>query len=284
MEGLIRDQNNNIKTKVHRKPTDNSIFLHWQSHAPKRWKWGSLRTLVLRAYNISSDEYLKEELDYISKVFHENNKYPLWVIHKVLNEVKQQQLQYEQQHQAQHQIQEDTYPVENGELQVHLNDPAKNNFLLLPYKGQKGEYIMNSMKRFIEKLLPTDTKTNVTYTGRKLSTFFPIKDKNKFDNEHDIVYHVKCPSDLCNENYVGECGRRIIERIKDHSGRDNKSHMLKHSITSGHRNVTKDDFTIVAKKFKNNKWKRKVSESLIIKDLRPTLNVHDYSVPLKLFN
>ena len=37
----------------------------------------------------------------------------------------------------------------------------------------------------------------------------------------------------CGENCFGESGRRISERIKDHSGRDLKSHTLKYSVESG---------------------------------------------------
>ena len=60
--------------------------------------------------------------------------------------------------------------------------------------------------------------------------------------------------------------------------------MLKHSIEKNHENVLAENFKVIAKNFKNNKWKRKISESLWIKDLRPTLNAQDKSVPLKLFN
>lgn len=41
--------------------------------------------------------------------------------------------------------------------------------------------------------------------------------------------------------------------------------------------------TLNQKNFENNEWKRKISESFWIKDLRPTLNAQDISVPLKLY-
>ena len=98
------------------------------------------------------------------------------------------------------------------------------------------------------------------------------------------MYHAKCPSELCDENYVGESGRCIPERMKDHNGRGNKSHILKHSLETGHEHVKSSDFSIISKNFNGNKSKRKIAESLLIKQLRPTLNIHDKSVPLKLFN
>ena len=79
-----------------------------------------------------------------------------------------------------------------------------------------------------------------------------------------------------------ESGRRISERIKDNNGRDLKSHILRHTVESGHANVSYEDFKIIAKNFNNNL--RKIAESLLIKEKRPTLNTHHISVPLKLFN
>ena len=51
-----------------------------------------------------------------------------------------------------------------------------------------------------------------------------------------------------------------------------------------HALVTLDDFTILNSGCKHNKFKRKISEALLIKSNRPNLNKRDTSVPLKLFN
>ena len=94
------------------------------------------------------------------------------------------------------------------------------------------------MERRISKLLPPEIKTQVAYTGKKLSTCFNVKDQSKFEHRHDVVYYADCPNEKCRENYIGESGRRISERIKDHNGRDLKSHILRHSVESGHANVS----------------------------------------------
>ena len=46
----------------------------------------------------------------------------------------------------------------------------------------------------------------------------------------------------------------------------------------------RDPFKIIDMNFRNNKRKRKIAESLWIKDVGPTLNAQEKSVPLKLFN
>ena len=53
-----------------------------------------------------------------------------------------------------------------------------------------------------------------------------------------MVYYADCPNEKCRKNYIGESGRRISERIKDHNGRDRKSHILRCSVESGQANVS----------------------------------------------
>ena len=60
--------------------------------------------------------------------------------------------------------------------------------------------------------------------------------------------------------------------------------MVKHNIETSHTDVNTANLKINDMNFSNNKRKRKIAESLWIKDLRPTLNVHEKSIPLKLFN
>ena len=88
----------------------------------------------------------------------------------------------------------------------------------------------------------------------------------------------------CLESYNGETGRRLIERVNEHGGKDINSHMFKHSMTANHPTVTLDDFTVLSSGYPHRKFKRNVSESLFIKQNKPTLNKHGISVPLKLFN
>ena len=57
-----------------------------------------------------------------------------------------------------------------------------------------------------------------------------------------------------------------------------------HSVEFGHANFSYDYFKIIAKNFNNNSWKSKIAESLLIKETQPMLNMHEKSVPLKLFN
>ena len=171
-----------ISTKVYRKNTNTDIYINWKPFVPKNWKWGTLKTLVTRAFDIcSTDEYLKEELEHIRKVFHHRNNYPLWVINKVIDDAEK-------------------FPSANE------NDSSNNekiHRLMLPYQGDKGSNLLKSMKRYASKLLPEHTKLGITLTGKKLNSCLSIKDKTKFEHEHDLVYYVNCTEPSCRDSYVG---------------------------------------------------------------------------------
>ena len=62
-----------------------------------------------------------------------------------------------------------------------------------------------------------------------------------------MVYYADCPNETCADNYIGESGRKILEHIKNHNGRDFKSHILRHSVESGHANFSYEDFKIIVR-------------------------------------
>ena len=99
-----------------------------------------------------------------------------------------------------------------------------------------------------------------------------------------MIYFGKCPEQNCTDNHIVESARRISEQIIDHVGRDKKSHPFQHAVVNEHQNVSYNDFEIIASGFRNNMFKKKIAEPLLIKELRPTLNIQEKSLELKLFN
>ena len=85
------------------------------------------------------------------------------------------------------------------------------------------------MRKRLKTLLPNDFNMQIAFKGKKLNSCFKIKDTVNFEHKHNLVYHGKCPPNNCKDDYVGETGRRISERIMDH-GRDVNSHLLKHHM------------------------------------------------------
>ena len=64
---------------------------------------------------------------------------------------------------------------------------------------------------------------------------------------------------------------------------DKNSHLLKHANNDKHHRVRLENFKVLGKNYNSN-FKRKISESLFIKEYKPDLNVQKDSYRLKLYN
>ena len=93
-----------------------------------------------------------------------------------MNEVKNKHQRFD----TRNPISTDNIAVEEIEQKQHL--------LILPYQGDRGNTLVKSLQKRLHNLLPNHINTQVTYTGKKLSTCFNIKDQMKFEHQHDIVY------------------------------------------------------------------------------------------------
>ena len=110
-----------------------------------------------------------------------------------------------------------------------------------------------------------------------------IKNSVRKSHQHDVVYYATCPKQGCAKDYTGETSRRLNERVIDHNGRGKKSHLYKHSQESNHPCVALSDFKFIGSYFQNKKFKRKIAESLLIREKRSSRNTQEMSIPLKLF-
>ena len=132
--------------------------------------------------------------------------------------------------------------------------------------------------------MPEKYDVRIILTGTKLSLQFNIKDDTNKQYKHDLVYFSRCPSMDCTDSYIGEPARRLSERVMNHAGRDSKSHIIRHCSNSNHEKVNIENFKILNTWYNNNTYKRRISETLFVKQCRSPLKMHDNSVPLHLFN
>ena len=247
LDVLLLREGQNIITIVYRKVTNSDIYLNWNSFCPQGWKRETLKSLAQRAHLIcSTEDLLKTELNHIQKVFSEINDFPLWVIKQIFAE--------EDKKNKQQNIQEYDSSVINTE------SGNKRYLLLLPDQGEQGSRLVKYLKQSITRLLSRTTQLEFGFISSKLSTHFQIKDKTIFEHNYDVVYFGTCPENNCSDNYVDESARRISERIIDHNGRDQNSHLFKHSCCKNHPNTSKTDFKIISSGFKNNYYRRKLQK------------------------
>ena len=72
---VVLKQGCKLETSVYRKPTNTGLLLHHQSHVDKRYKKSLLKTMLNRAFHLSSTwESFKSECDHL-KVMFTNLKY-----------------------------------------------------------------------------------------------------------------------------------------------------------------------------------------------------------------
>ena len=98
---------------------------------------------------------------------------------------------------------------------------SKSYTLLLSYAEQKGEHLIRSLVKHIHRTLYI-----ACYTGTKLGTKFNnIKDLVMKSHHHDVVYYVTCSQPGCVEDFTGETGTKLNERVTDYSWRDKNSYL-----------------------------------------------------------
>ena len=157
---------------------------------------------------------------------------------------------------------------------------------MLPYAGKRGEAIVEKVQKYVRKIASNkDRKVKVSsiFKSKKLGSRFNLKDKTKPEHLHNLVYYVPCPKKKCKSSYCGETKRRMEKRTGEHGGTDPKSHVLRHSRKTKHKRVKNADFKVLRQGFRSN-FRRKISESLFIKQYKPDLNVQKDSYRLSLFN
>ena len=139
------------------------------------------------------------------------------------------------------------------------------------------------MKKHNRKTLRKNIQTIVIYQIKKLSTNLHVKDKTIFYHQSNLVCYGKCPNQTCTEDYIGESDRRIKDRIIDRNKLDKNSYILKHSHEEGHSHVWDKNLKVLGSIYCS-AFKRKISEVLFIKQLKPSFNVKEKSIQLHIYN
>ena len=270
---LKKEDDGTVQTTVYRKPTNNSIYIHWDAYAPQQWKVGTLFGIIRRAYVIcSNDEELTKELQFITKVFTEINGYPRNLVTSILKNVKDKQNGTEEE-----------IPTTEEDSNEESPDP-KFLMIKVPYAGEKGETLIKTLHTTLKRNLPDNQEVRIVQTGTKLSKYFNIKDKVDAKHQSNVIYYRDCTNKKCRKgDYVGETSRRRTIRTGQHAGKDKQSWIFKHSSSTKHPKAKDCEFKILATNYPNRR-KRRLAEAMFIRDLKPALNVQKESYKLSLFN
>ncbi|XP_068724470.1 uncharacterized protein [Montipora capricornis] len=247
-----------LETKVYKKPTDTGLLLHYQSHVDVRYKQSLLKTMLNRAFKLSSSWQLFHlECERLKETFSRLH-YPVPLLQSAIRDFV-------------------TAKVSGDVRSKQTCDDKKAPVrIILPFKDQRSA---NSVRRQLGELSRKIGKDiHPVYTSRKIgSNIKPKESKPPIVNQQCVVYHFKC--DLCDADYVGYTCRHLYQRIEEHKG----SAIGKH-VRDQHGRDPRD----ISRSFKilrkcQSKFDCLIYEMLFIKELKPTLNTQSDSIRAKLF-
>ena len=109
------------------------------------------------------------------------------------------------------------------------NNPANNNSykttIVVPY-------ISNTAEKFKKLCKRRGIQVHFKGTNALRTALGNPKDKDPKANQTGVIYQYQCPHINCSSSYIGESGRSLGERVKEHLKAPSPIHL--HSTTSGH--------------------------------------------------
>ena len=244
-----------IDTQVYRKPTNTGLLLHFQSHTDKRYKDCLLKTMIHRAYALSSTtEAFDQECTRLRSIFTRLD-YPLAMINSIITKTIQS--------------------LSFGTREKNKEDSSVVR-VILPFKDQTSANAVRRQMRDLSHKIGTTLQP--VFTSRKLEQDLkPSEIKPPIVNQQCVVYSFTC--DLCDSDYVGFTARHLHQRIAEHK----YSAIGKHFSTAhGDTSLLKESQFRILKKCQG-KFDCLVYEMLFMKERSPCLNTQTDSIRAKLF-
>ena len=245
-----------LETQVYRKPTNTGLLLHFHSHTDKRYKDSLLKTMLHRAYALSSTtEAFNEECAKLRSIFSRLD-YPLSLIDSVISNFDSR-----------------TPSVGTAESNADKSNIVR---IRLPFKDQVSA---NSVRRQLRDLSnKIGLALQPVFVSKKLEQDLKPKEaKPSIVNQQCVVYHFVC--DLCDADYVGYTARHLFQRVAEHKNSAIGKHL--HEAHGRRDCLNESNFKILRKC--QGKFDCLVFEMLYIKKFKPKLNVQTDSIRAKLF-
>ena len=216
---------NTFSTIVYRKPTHTDPYLHWDSNHHITAKQSVYNTLAHRAKVVpSSQETLDKELNHIKTAL-QACQFPRWALNQW-------------HHRFLHNNQSNTSTNNNTNTNNdnHNNNTTKRNITLVV------PYIQGTSEKFKRLCKAKGIQIHFKGTNTLRTQLVNPKDKDPKIQKSGIIYHYKCLHINCPDDYIGESGRALGERVKEHLKAP--SPIFHHSTTMSHP-LDSDNFNII---------------------------------------
>ena len=178
---LIQNCNTHLKFDIFRKETHSESYLHYFSYASESIKLGLAQSLFLRAYRICDQEFLTKEIDHVKTVLRKL-AYPKKFLNKALIKAKKSHFS----------------------VSKKVTNDLNKKMIKLPYN--------KNLEKFRRPLNNVNTRLVFTYNNKLRQNL--CKNRPKNDEINMGVYEIPCGT--CKKIYVGESGRDLKKRIKEH--------------------------------------------------------------------
>ena len=267
----VERSNDGFVTSVYRKPTFSGQGTSYFSFCSFLFKVNAIKTLIYRAFKISSNYFkMNEEFDFLLRYFR-NNGYPSFLIHSHIKNFLNKVLG-------------DNESSIDSTLQI----PVQTKYFCFQYFGPQSEKLKIELQTLFTKFFPT-LNIKLIFTNKfTISSFFRFKDSLPPMSRSSVVYKYGCP--LCGDQYVGSTSRTLFVRASEHGGRSHRTGALltcpPHSAIRVHCEqaclspVSYDNFKILAAA--PDLVSLRILESLHIFKSKPKLNDSDSSFPLNI--
>ena len=135
----------------------------------------------------------------------------------------------------------------------NTNNKNRNITIVVPYIQGTGE-------KFRKICTAKGIQVHFKGTNTLRTLLVTPKDKDPTLNKSGVIYHFKCPNIYCPEAYIGESGRALGDRIKEHLKTPSPIHH--HSSSTGHP-LHPECFNIIH--YETQGPSRKIMEAMFIK-------------------
>ena len=129
------------------------------------------------------------------------------------------------------------------------------------------QYIPNTSEKFKKVCKRKGIQVHFKGTNTLRTALGNPKDKDPKANQTGIIYYYQCPHINCCSAYIGESGRTLGDRVKEHFKAPSPIHL--HSTTTGHP-MDPNQFNKVHKEV--NSHSRTIKEAMFIWVQDPPLN------------
>ena len=264
MDILVSRSNGQFTTGVFRKETFTGLGQNFFSHSPLSFKINSCKTLLSRAFSLSSS-WLKfhEEVSFL-KTYFTKNCYPAFVFEKQLRNFLSNMFRPKP---------------------LISTVPKMTMYVSLPFMNDSLS-VQRELKKVLNKLYPYVEFKLVFRNTLTIGSLFRFKDSLSELMRASTVYLFSCPK--CNfGTYVGCTNRMLKVRIDSHRGVSHRTgcalKVKEHSAIRSHsascrHTIQYNDFKILS--FASDPHSLLFLESLLIKQHSPTLNNQTTSIPL----